>query len=226
MIEVNPIYRVLAGSRGFGLEKSTSDYDKKVIFMPTADQILSFGYEDHHREVDQNIETEYFSLRKFLKLALNSNPTILEMLFLEPEYISIKMLPILKDKEELLSKKCFYSFGGYARDQFKKIERTAHRGVSEKYDTKAAMHCFRLLSLGASILRGERFFLWQDQRYFLREIRDGLFELKDIRRIFEEKDCELKKDFRDSRLPEEPNYVFFENIFIYMQKKEIEASFK
>jgi predicted nucleotidyltransferase len=66
-----------------------------------------------------------FSLKKFVKLARDCNPNIIEMLYTDNQYILFlnKYGQILRDNRELfLSRKAKFTFAGYAFAQLKRIK--------------------------------------------------------------------------------------------------------
>ncbi|MDB5310987.1 MAG: putative nucleotidyltransferase [Gemmataceae bacterium] len=76
------VYRVVVGSRAFGLATESSDEDRRGVYLPPADWHWSLSkppeqvefFADGVEEVDWEIE-------KFIRLALQANPNILETLW-------------------------------------------------------------------------------------------------------------------------------------------------
>lgn len=69
-------------------------------------------------------------LNKFMRLLLKSNPTVLESLFVDDKYVLYEhpiMTEIKKHRDAFVTKECFNSFFGYAREQVKKA-----RGLNKK----------------------------------------------------------------------------------------------
>lgn len=128
------ILKIRSGSHLYGTNTENSDQDYLGIYLNTKEEILGLQTSE---ELTENIESKaengrntkdavdckYFELRKFCRLALKGNPTILEILFVNKENI----LEITKEGEELLSlrneflsKNIYNSFMGYAFSQKKK----------------------------------------------------------------------------------------------------------
>lgn len=86
---------------------------------------LSIGCETiHNPDADEELQ----ELRKFLKLAADSNPNILEFLYVE-DFIEIETpiwKKIKKNRNLFLSKKARYTYSGYCFAQAKRISQ--HRG--------------------------------------------------------------------------------------------------
>jgi hypothetical protein len=97
---------------------------------------------------------EQFSweLERFCALALQANPTVLEVLW------SPLVTGCTADGEELLATRAAFlsrrvadTYGAYARDQLKRV--AARRERTGEINHKQAMHMIRLLLAGAHVLR-------------------------------------------------------------------------
>ena len=121
-IENNLIYYVISGSYSYGLNVETSDIDKKGITIPPAEYFFGLKtFEQQERGADETI----YSLHKFIRLAVEANPNIIEILFTDPKFILFinKYGQRLRDNRHLfLSKRARYSFGGFAIAQLKRIK--------------------------------------------------------------------------------------------------------
>ena len=131
----------LSGSRSYGTETPTSDTDYKGILIPPQRFFWSpFARFDQHQwkteeksgrvsEVDGKPEAAaegtIYSLPKFIELAANCNPSIIEMLWLRDQDYLV-MTPVgeklIENRSLFLSKRAAYSFSGYAHSQLKRIQ--------------------------------------------------------------------------------------------------------
>ncbi len=115
------IYSVTAGSHLYGLNIPTSDVDERGIYsLP----IEKFIFPDHPKQIScETNDTVYYEVVRFLELAKQANPNIIELLF-APDHKVLWKTPnmdiILKHKEKFLTKACKNSLGGYAVAQIKK----------------------------------------------------------------------------------------------------------
>lgn len=146
----------ITGSRAYGLDTESSDTDIKGIYVAPTDKVLSLGWDSKHSTVD-HVEPDwvYHEVQKYMKLAMNGNPTVLEMLFLDGYTILTKQGKMLVDNRHLfLSNAVRNSYGGYALSQARKLNArggTYGSGRSNRYE-KHTRHCFRLLYQGRELL--------------------------------------------------------------------------
>lgn len=124
----NTILLVRHGSRAYGTNTATSDTDIKGICIAPVDHYLGLGSEFEQAEFkseEENTEGVVYELRKFLKLAAECNPNILEILFVADEDV-LFCTPIgkkLRDNRDMfVSKKARHTFAGYAQSQLKRIK--------------------------------------------------------------------------------------------------------
>ena len=118
-----PLYLVIRGSHAYGTNIPTSDTDYSGVFVQNLDSILGISYVDQIND-DKN-DIVIYELRRFLELLAKNNPTVLELLN-TPEDCVIYKHPlfdkILENKDNLLTKICANSFGGYAKEQISKAK--------------------------------------------------------------------------------------------------------
>jgi predicted nucleotidyltransferase len=124
-IEDRTIYLARHGSHAYGTALPTSDHDLRGIAIPPRPYYL--GWLHHFEQYEHKGEPDVviFELRKFLSLAADCNPNVLEILFVAPED-QLKVTPVaerlLAEREIFLSKKARHTFSGYAISQLKRIE--------------------------------------------------------------------------------------------------------
>lgn len=74
------LYRCVVGSRAYGLETETSDTDLRGVFIAPTEMLWSlFGAPEQFE--DNDAQTCYWELQKFLVMALKANPNVLECLY-------------------------------------------------------------------------------------------------------------------------------------------------
>ena len=137
----NTIYVTLCGSQAYGLATDTSDVDVKGICMPPFSVLNHLFQKYEQSENDPSvevmvehlrnpknpkIESTVFSLRKFMVLAANVNPNIIELLYTDPTDVHVFKKPmdtLMAHRDMFLSTRVKHSFSGYAHGQLYRIER-------------------------------------------------------------------------------------------------------
>jgi len=115
------ILSVLAGSHLYGLNVPESDEDVRGIFNLPMKEFLKTGAPKQIAD-DTNDEVHY-EIKRFLDLAAQANPNILEILFAPKDKILLKHPSIdalLNERNQFLTKACKASLGGYAVAQIRK----------------------------------------------------------------------------------------------------------
>lgn len=116
-----PLFLVIRGSHAYGTNIETSDIDYAGVFCQNQDDIFGMSYVEQIND-DKN-DIVIYEIRRFLELLMKNNPTMLEILNTPEDCILYKhpiFDEILKVKDIFVTKKCMYSFGGYAREQISK----------------------------------------------------------------------------------------------------------
>lgn len=96
LAEKNKMLEFVVGSKLYGTDTETSDTDYSGVFMPNEDMVFGFERAD---EVDLSVKSKkedgkndenavdktLYEFRKFVKLALENNPNIIEQMFVNRE---------------------------------------------------------------------------------------------------------------------------------------------
>lgn len=130
------IYKVISGSRAYGTNLETSDQDEKGICIPDMSYYLSYHKKFEQHET-KNPDMVIYELRKFIKLAADCNPNIIEVLFADDGDILYMddLGKMLRDNRELfLSAKAKHTFLGYSFAQAKRMKN--HKAWHEKAPEK------------------------------------------------------------------------------------------
>ena len=146
------IFMTVAGSRMYGTDMPASDVDKRGVCVPPKIVELGFARNFNQQEFP-NEDTTVFSLSKFMKLAVDANPNIIELLF-APEDTIITIHPtwerLLARRQDFLSAKAYYTFTGYAHSQLKRIK--GHRAWLDNPPThKPSREEFGLTQAGQGV---------------------------------------------------------------------------
>ncbi len=112
------LFSCLGGSYAYGTNIEGSDVDIRGVFMDSKEAILGLDTFDIY--TDSTTDTCLYSVSKFIKLVSECNPNIIEMLFCKPEhyfYVSEEGRLLLENRYFFLTKRAYYTFGGYAYAQ-------------------------------------------------------------------------------------------------------------
>ena len=170
----NIILLGLGGSHAYGTNVAGSDVDIRGIALNSKQDIL-LG-RDFEQVVDSDTDTTIYSFMKIVKLLADANPNTLEIVFQQPEHYLIltELGKLLVDNRHLfLSKKCYYTFGGYARQQLRRLD---HKSMRDLPQEKQEMHILNSIK-NAEYTFHEKYFPFDDDAiklYVDRSDRDDL----------------------------------------------------
>jgi predicted nucleotidyltransferase len=147
----NTILAVVTGSRAYGLDGPESDHDRRGVFAAPTRAFWHLDKPPTHLDGPRD-EQFSWEIERFCTLALQANPTVLETLW-SPiiERITPQGQDLLRVRDAFLSRHVAQTYGGYARDQLKRVD--ARRKRTGETNGKQAMHMIRLLMAGAHVLR-------------------------------------------------------------------------
>ena len=116
----------VSGSQAYNLAISTSDIDRKGIFILPQRELYGFG--NTEQVANSTNDEVYFEIARFLDLLTKNNPNILELLSTPAAHVLFRhpLMNLIKAKD-FLSKLCLDTFAGYAQTQIKKA-----RGLNKK----------------------------------------------------------------------------------------------
>ena len=124
----NIILLALGGSHAYGTNVPTSDLDIRGIAIEKPEEII--GYQHFEQLINEKTDTTIYAFNKMINLLVQNNPNIVEIIGLNPDqylYVSKLGQELLDHKDLFLSQRCFYTFGGYARANLKRLENALAR---------------------------------------------------------------------------------------------------
>jgi predicted nucleotidyltransferase len=166
LVERHTVLAVVVGSGASGVAARAADTHRRGVFAAPTRAFWRLDKPPTH--LDGPLDEQFsWEIERFCTLALQANPTVLEVLW------SPLVERITPDGEELvaarsafLSAKLAETYGGYARDQLKRVadrrEKTGETNDKQAMPppnrptaalNKQAMHMIRLLLAGAHVLR-------------------------------------------------------------------------
>jgi uncharacterized protein len=218
----NIILEGITGSKAYGLDTETSDTDIKGIYLVDTRNVLSMDWNFDKQTKNHTVpDWEYHEVQKFMKLAQDSNPTILELLFLEDYTILTPVGKLLVDNRHLfLSQMVRKKYGGYALSQAKSLATNDGKygnGRANRYE-KHTRHCFRLLYQGRELLETGNLTVRVTP-----EVREELFAIgkkspDEVVTLFEEKFKEF--DTIESVLPEKVDKEAINNLLLQIREEQ------
>jgi predicted nucleotidyltransferase len=155
------ILKARVGSHLYGLETPESDEDFLGVYVAPTWDVLSLHSKPQETIVSKDPDTTMHELEKYMRLAAQGNPTVLELLFCPTYevcdyYAGGEML--LEGREYFLSNRVRDTYGGYAYQQAKKLDLRISQGLEgfgpelKKRYAKHARHIFRLMMQGEELL--------------------------------------------------------------------------
>ena len=224
-----PILEVIVGStlHGTAVQDGLEDLDLMAIVLEDDEKFIGFDVEDVKvtrtkpmgvRSEAGDIDHVAYGLRKYLRLALKSNPTVLLPLFVPPVHvrmITAEGYALRSFASDIVSRQAHKTFRGYMRQQHERLmglrgQRNVTRPELVKaygYDTKYAAHVIRLGLQGEELLLTGRISLPMPEadRALTLKVRTGGFTLDEVSKQIVIVEQRLDAAFAVSPLPELPN---------------------
>jgi predicted nucleotidyltransferase len=118
------VFMTRAGSHMYGTNIATSDIDKRGVCVPPRIVLMGFARNFRIQEFPGE-DTVVYALQKFLELATDCNPNIIELLFAPEDCIEVihpTWEKVLEKRDLFLTAKAYHTFTGYAHHQMKRIK--------------------------------------------------------------------------------------------------------
>lgn len=144
----NIILKVLVGSHAYGLANEQSDYDYRAVYVLPTSKVLSLNYKYKGSDwVEGDEDNTAYEIGHFLKLAVNCNPSILEVFKAPVEYANEDGVRLRALFPYVWSpQRAFDAFVGYGLNQRKKmLNRKDNRPV--KYAVAYLRTLYNLVNL-------------------------------------------------------------------------------
>lgn len=115
------LFEYVRGSKLYHTDTQDSDEDRGGVFITPQD--FDFGFEEE--VADDKGDTKWWELGKFMRLAMTSNPAVIEAFFV-PDELVIYEHPLFREirnqRDKFVTKACFKPFGSYAVSQIQKAQ--------------------------------------------------------------------------------------------------------
>lgn len=151
------IFLSLNGSRLYGTNREDSDHDLCGAAIETRDHVFGLKVFEQWEFKSYQTEGTIYSLRKFVRLLAQNNPTLLCLLFNQH---AIDPYGLQKIRDAFPNRKAADAFHGYAKQQLYRISHVTGMHVTRQdlidahgYDTKYAAHILRLYRQGKEYIQ-------------------------------------------------------------------------
>lgn len=254
MAEKNLILKFLTGSYLYGTNTPASDKDYVGVFIPDRDYVMGLKKCERVemrtnssgsgiRNTSADTDCTYYSLPKFIHLAMQCNPNIVELFFAPKKNILVCTTygqQLLDAAPLFISKRVRHTFMGYAQEQKRKLIYKNPVGSRleyvEKfgYDVKFASHLIRLLTEGMEFLVEGRVTLPLPNNQLVRDIKEGKHDLCFILGEAEKYEALVEQAYVSSSVQNTPKTKEINDLQISMLKEfwaeheeaEMESTFR
>lgn len=217
------MYLTIGGSHAYGTNQEGSDVDIRGVVLNSRDDLLGLGDFEHY--VDTATDTTVFSFNKAVKLMCSGNPNMLEQLGNADDLVisynpATKLL--LDNKNLFLSKRVFYSFGGFAGKLLEKADAywRAYKwqlegasldpnlkqpsDVEWRRFNKSVMNAVRLYHMMFDILEKGEIKTFRDEEHdILMKLRNGNYDYEELRKhVIPIYEARMEVDKKESDLPD------------------------
>lgn len=232
------IIRTEVGSRAHGLATPESDRDVMGVYVESPEQVMGLAPRHEHfirRDKPEGVRSEagdtdltLYSLRKYLQLATDGNPTVLVLLFAQPEAITPHGQQLLGLAPHIVSAQAGRRFLGYLDGQRERMTGGGKRNrvpsrpeLVERhgYDTKYAGHALRLGLQGVELMTTGRLTLPMlgDELEACRAVRAGEVTFEDALGMVGMVRADLVAAIDATDLPPQPDRAMVSRAMIAMQ---------
>ena len=147
-VKDHTILEVVVGSRAYGINRPDSDTDVKGVCLIPDHRLYTglkvFEQQDSGWKEAGEGDKCIYHLPKFLKLAGDCNPNIIELLFVNPEHIRVCSAmgrKLIANRQLFLTKRARHTFSGYAHAQLQRIK--AHKRWLDNPPSEPKHHDFK-----------------------------------------------------------------------------------
>ena len=218
LVTEHTVLAVVVGSRAYGLAGPGSDHDRRGVYAAPTRMFWTLDKPPTH--LDGPAEEQFsWEIERFCGLALQANPTVLEVLW-SPLITTLTETgqDLLDARQAFLSRRVFETYGAYARDQLKRV--AARRSRTGETNHKQAMHMIRLLLAGAHVLRtGEVLVDVTPLRARLLQVKRGEVAWEAVVAWADELLGDLDAAAAETTLPPEPDRATIDSVLVSVRER-------
>lgn len=252
----NILFESTVGSQAYGLSTANSDWDTLGVWLEPTKHVVGLHWDRHNATKtgkDERGDWCYHEFGKWLALVLKGNPTVSELLWMDPiESSSEHVFPrhdraldmydmriwltgrLRTERHHLLGKvPILHAYGGYAQAQVEKLMRRQDSFSSDtsKRTAKHARHCLRLLIQGRELLSTGKLTVRlsdADKLWLMKAGEEAASgdqdQLLAFFEVWTEQDKALKAAFEESPLPDYPDDKVAEDLLVTVRQAAWELS--
>lgn len=119
------LYEVVAGSVAYGTNTPQSDVDLRGIFWLPLKEYLRISNQPPQQANNPKNDIIYYTLHRYLDLAKDANPNIIELLWMPEDCVKIKspiIAPLFQKRKSFISKAAYFTHAAYAKAQIGKAK--------------------------------------------------------------------------------------------------------
>lgn len=210
------------------------DTDFMLVVLPPTDRLLGLKSWDHWVFQQDELDVVAYSLDKYIRLVLKSNPNVFGTLYLRDQDYVFRSRPFryLQENRKRLESLCAYpAFAGYAFSQLKRLQNGAYKGYmgAERkalverfgYDTKNAAHLIRLYRMGIEFVQTGELRVYRPDREELKAIKRGEWPLDRVQAEATRLEQAMFDAKATSPLPAQPETFWVEQFLVHVQSEQV-----
>lgn len=211
---------VVVGSRAYGLATQASDVDRRGVFVAPTPLFWRLAKPPTHID-GPDAERFSWELERFLTLALDANPTVLECLWSPVIEQATDVGEELRSlRPAFLSRHAHRTFMRYADSQFRKLAGDLRNRGEPQW--KHVMHLLRLLISGRHLLKhGEPLIEMTGDRERLLAVRRGEVSWAEIDTWRESLSRDMDVAVARCALPAEPDRAQVEEFLVSVRRRGV-----
>ena len=211
--------RCVVGSTSLGLNGPDSDIDEMGLCVEPLQEAIGIG-NPFEQWTSPTEDVTIYSLRKWCRLVLKGNPTVMALLWIPPHFQlqgDARFSQLQELAPHFVSRNAGRAYLGYMQAQ--RMRMTGERGHGRHghprselveqfgFDTKYAMHMLRLGFQGVELQQTGRlsFPIPEPTRHYLLDVRTGRISFQDCLTQAGELEGELKDLISSGPLPDMPD---------------------
>ena len=215
LIPGDVIWWGVVGSRLYGVATDDSDTDLGFVYARPTDDFLGvhppldkkLTCEGVISQNSHKVEFTAHEVGKFSRLLLKGNPTMIEWLFMDPEWSHASWGKLRQQRNSFLTQQVINQYLGYIGGQLERLRKglKLHTAKGGTYNTKWAYHMLRLAWDAFEIATGNppQIHHLGEAQSKLRAVRVGAMASKDVIALVEQVVAEVEHKRKAYDVPDE-----------------------